>query len=373
MSLNRTEKGHLIALAKGFCPWSIPFGYERQLLYTPDEIRYRKIKNPVILDEVKAIIIKDIFEMYATGRYSQRDIEKELHLKYSNLDKSNLPGINIIGKILLNKFYAGFIVHKGKEYPHNYPTVITLELFEQARAAAISIKIIKKTNQPINFIRKKKETKKYIKSLEKPISPSALKRLMSGHWVAVHPFGYKTKLPEKRRKFGNPGTVYVDEIEAAVVKDIFNEYSKGGISLKAVDRFIKEKYPDVKICKNTAHRVLNSKFYIGIMEYKGKEYPHVYPTLVSKEIFDLCRVISDNNTKYSTWIPTITIETRETLELSPLDKRIYDCLSSPLDIEDLMIQVDISPSEMKQALISLLERNIISKNEYNEYQRNVNE
>lgn len=370
MSLNRTEKGHLIALEKGFCPWSIPFGYERQLLYTPDEIRYRKVKNPVIIDEVKAIIIKDIFEMYATGKYTMEDLHKELCSKYSHIDKSKLPSHTVVARILTNKFYAGFIVYREKDYPHNYPTVISLELFERAREMAE----IKKTKfMPIRVGNPKQRTKAFIRAQNKPINPSTLKRLMSGHWVVLYPLGYKTKLPEKRSKFNAGGIVYVDEREAVVVKEIFNEYSKGNSSLLKVHNYIRDKYPDVKLSKNTVHRVLNNKFYMGIMDFKGKEYPHVYPTLVSKEIFDLCRMIQENNTKHSKWIPTITTETRETLELSPLDKQIYDCLSSPLDIEDLMIQVDISPSEMKQALASLLERNIISKNEYNEYQRNVNE
>ena len=56
---------------------------------------------------------------------------------------------------------------------------------------------------------------------------------------------------------------------------------------------------------NVIERMLRNKFYIGIMTCDGKEYPHKYPQIISKELFSRCqlvkreRSISETKAKYN--------------------------------------------------------------------------
>ena len=52
--------------------------------------------------------------------------------------------------------------------------------------------------------------------------------------------------------------------------------------------------------KNSIHRILTNKFYIGIIVDKktGEEYPHIYDTLIEKDVFDTAQdILNGHSTK----------------------------------------------------------------------------
>ena len=55
---------------------------------------------------------------------------------------------------------------------------------------------------------------------------------------------------------------------------------------------IKKDY-GVILCKSSIDQTLRKHFYYGIMEIRGKRYPHKYPTIITKELFDQAQKVKD--------------------------------------------------------------------------------
>lgn len=91
-----------------------PFGYKRG----------EKKDNKLYIDERKATIVKDIFEMYASSHNQTRDIIA----KYQNqISKTRLF------TILRNRTYLGKIIYAGKEFEGKHEPIIPLDLFNRVQ------------------------------------------------------------------------------------------------------------------------------------------------------------------------------------------------------------------------------------------------
>ena len=93
-------------------------------------------------------------------------------------------------------------------------------------------------------------------------------------------------------------TFYVDEDEAIIVREIFERYGKG----ETVTDIIKDlNARQIKTSlgrdfnKNSLHRLLRNKRYIGTYLYKGEETPGGMPRIVSDEVFGRVQSILDKN------------------------------------------------------------------------------
>ena len=93
-------------------------------------------------------------------------------------------------------------------------------------------------------------------------------------------------------------TFYVDEDEAVIVREIFERYGKG----ETVADIIKDlNARQIKTSlgrdfnKNSLHRLLRNKRYIGTYLYKGEETPGGMPRIVSDEVFKRVQNILDKN------------------------------------------------------------------------------
>lgn len=89
----------------------------------------------IIPDPARAHFIVKMFELYATGNYSLRQIRdemKKLGLRSNNKNPKPLS----TGKIhrdLNNPFYYGMMRIKGELYPHRYQPLISKELFDKCQ------------------------------------------------------------------------------------------------------------------------------------------------------------------------------------------------------------------------------------------------
>lgn len=91
-----------------------PFGYKRGA----------KKDNKLYIDERKSIIIKNIFEMYASDHNRTRDIISKYR---PHISKSQLF------KILRNRVYIGKIVYADKEFEGKHEPIISLDLFNRVQ------------------------------------------------------------------------------------------------------------------------------------------------------------------------------------------------------------------------------------------------
>lgn len=117
-------------------------------------IRTSDGKATVIVDNERAPIIQKLFEQYATGLYSVKDMMKKCK-EWGLVNRSSGKAVNTstIHRILNNRFYIGEMLYKNQWYKHNYETLIAPALF--------------KTCQDIMHGRKLEEPK-HFKTTEKP-------------------------------------------------------------------------------------------------------------------------------------------------------------------------------------------------------------
>jgi site-specific DNA recombinase len=98
----------------------------------------RKVRS-VAIDPERAPLVKLAFELYATGRVSQRDLRETLKdaglrsrptAKHPN---GTALSIHTIGRMLQDRYYLGVVVYEGEEYPGRHQPLVEPELFDQVQ------------------------------------------------------------------------------------------------------------------------------------------------------------------------------------------------------------------------------------------------
>ena len=99
-------------------------------------------------------------------------------------------------------------------------------------------------------------------------------------------------------KVAEDRTFYVDENEAVIVREIFERYGKGE-AVADIVRDLNTRKIKTSIGhdfnKNSLHRLLRNKRYIGVYLYKGEETPGGMPRILSDEAFERVQRILDKN------------------------------------------------------------------------------
>lgn len=141
---------YLYKITNGECPGPAPVGY----LNTKDVYSG---KSTVIIDEIRAPLVKEMFEMYARGNTSIGDLE--IFAKKYNITNTFFKGTkktlckNVIGKMLQNSFYYGEIYSAklNKYFPHKYEKLISKELFNACQDVRLGRKNTKYKRTMIEF------------------------------------------------------------------------------------------------------------------------------------------------------------------------------------------------------------------------------
>ena len=121
------KRGFRQKLRRGEYPGFAPLGYKNNTLNHTVEV------VPEVANK-----IRELFELYSTGRYSIDAIRKlatafglASRRKRGNLSNSN------IGRLLKNPFYYGAFCFNGELYEGTHPPIISKELFDKAQAALL--------------------------------------------------------------------------------------------------------------------------------------------------------------------------------------------------------------------------------------------
>ncbi len=105
-------------------------------------------------------------------------------------------------------------------------------------------------------------------------------KLRKGEWVAKAPYGYKNVVLENGKK-----DVVLDEYAARIVHKAFELYATGAYSMDLVCKKIKEDYGlDWRV--SYIDKMFKNPFYYGEMRVNEKNYPHRYPPVIDKALFD---------------------------------------------------------------------------------------
>ncbi|MBR1825964.1 MAG: recombinase family protein [Alphaproteobacteria bacterium] len=129
----------------------------------------------------------------------------------------------------------------------------------------------------------------YVLSLSYNVKRSLKLLREQGVWPGEAPLGYLNK-----RDDNNKAIIVLDPIRAPIIQRLFSEYATGAHSLKTICQLAKElglsskrkKRAAAFISRNALYDVLTNPFYYGEMCIKGEFYKHIYPPLISKELFD---------------------------------------------------------------------------------------
>ena len=115
------KKGMRMMIQRGEWPHQPPRGYRQS--------RAEDGRPLAIPDEVVGPTIRQAFELYATGRYSLRDIGEELLIRGVTTTAGKPLPLSYVRSMLENPFYAGRLFWKGAEYPGRHTPVIPEALF----------------------------------------------------------------------------------------------------------------------------------------------------------------------------------------------------------------------------------------------------
>jgi len=188
-------------------------------------------------------------------------------------------------------------------------------------------------------------------------------KLERGQWLTTYPFGYKVEKVVQRTKYHKKGAVSINHDQAAIVQDIFNTFSLGGHSLTTLTAYINNKYA-ITMHRSLVARIIANKFYMGIIVWEGKEYPHIYPPIITKKVFDRCQFIKQLNNKYRLAPKEID---KTDVEFADYQNQIMDLCKNGITIEDLMAHVKMNPKELLEIVAGLALENKIEENEFGEW------
>ncbi len=137
----------------------------------------------------------------------------------------------------------------------------------------------------------------YVDALRDNVNRSIQQKLRKGEWISLAPLGYMHLKGHENER--GTGKIVVDPQRAPLIRKLFETYASGEYTLadltrKAKDWGLKNNWrAQGYLSKAHIHRILQNPFYYGVMRVKktGKEYPHIYEPLVSRELFDACEAV----------------------------------------------------------------------------------
>jgi DNA invertase Pin-like site-specific DNA recombinase len=116
----------------------------------------------------------------------------------------------------------------------------------------------------------------YIRELSANVKRGNREKLRRGEWINRAPYGYKN---DKNTK-----TLVVVASQAKIVRQAFSLYATGNYSFTHLAK-------ELGIQKSQLERILSRKFYYGVMEAVGGEYPGIHKPIITKQLFDQVQAI----------------------------------------------------------------------------------
>jgi len=120
-----TRKGMQEKAEEGEFPAYAPLGY-----------LHDTTRKTIQTDPERAPIIRQMFEQYATGKYSIRRLEVQAARQGLTTRKGHRVARSSVADILKNPFYTGAFLWNGKRYPGKHPPLIDKALFDRVQAVA---------------------------------------------------------------------------------------------------------------------------------------------------------------------------------------------------------------------------------------------
>ena len=131
-----TKRGLRQKLRRGEWPGYAPLGYLNDLR-----------THTIVKDQKRFKLIKKIFELYATGNYSLKDLQKIITSEGLLSRNVKQLSISVIQNILQNPFYYGVFKYNGQMYQGSHKPIISKKLFEKCQ------KVLKNRARPVKRLK----------------------------------------------------------------------------------------------------------------------------------------------------------------------------------------------------------------------------
>ena len=254
-----------------------------------------------------------IYARYSSHSQTEQSIEGQLHTCYEYA-KNN--GYLVVGEYI-DRAQSGTTDSRAEfqrmiadSDKHTFEGVLVYQLDRFAR---------NRYDSAINKAKLKKNGVRVISAREN-ISDDASGILVEGVLESMAEY-YSAELSQKIRRGmeinaqkclangSNPGLgykvdserrYYVDEEEAKIVREIFERYASGETVADIIRDLNRRKLTTSlgkPFNKNSVHRILNNRRYIGYYLYKGQETPGGMPRIIEDELFERVHHILDRNKK----------------------------------------------------------------------------
>mgnify|MGYP001579553099 CR=1 FL=1 len=127
------------------------------------------------------------------------------------------------------------------------------------------------------------QSKYYVDNLSENVKRGMKHKVRLGIWPVQAPLGY---LNDKLNK-----NIVVDVVRSKAVKKCFEMFATGKHSFTSISDYlfaldIKSR-SGKKIKVDTIKRMLSSRFYLGVLIYKGELHKGIHKPIISKQLFDL--------------------------------------------------------------------------------------
>src|SRR5258708_1518222 len=116
-------------------------------------------------------------------------------------------------------------------------------------------------------------------------------KLRMGFWPHKAPFGYKNITLDNGKK-----DIVVDEYKSRIALKVYEWYGSKTSTYRLILKNLKDEY-NIKWSMAHLADVLSNTFYIGVMNWHGKLYPHGYELFINKELFDRVQEVRDSHNK----------------------------------------------------------------------------
>ena len=126
--------------------------------------------------------------------------------------------------------------------------------------------------------------KYYSDAISDNVKRALEQKLRNGEWTGQTRVGYLNTRENDKSNF------VLDPAQSDNVRKLFELYATGNYSVKTllveISKIGLRGRSGKTLSPSMIHKMLKDKFYIGIMTAKGKEYPHKYPTIVPRSVFE---------------------------------------------------------------------------------------
>ena len=116
------KRGHRQKLKNGLWPQMAPLGYLNN-----------KETKQIYIDKEKAPLIKKAFELYATGKYTLKEIRKIINNLGLRGRKGKLLSVSNYQYLLQKPFYSGIMRYNGEFFEEKHEPIITKRLFDEVQ------------------------------------------------------------------------------------------------------------------------------------------------------------------------------------------------------------------------------------------------